>query len=174
MSQFAEAFTRDVTRQYSHSFSEHQTSGEAATHGVPTHGVPFAAMVLGKSGTVRCCHAEAARLFRASAQTLVGRHVRELIPDLPFNARTPGYNVAYTTFWASEGPQRGFCGLDRQGGSFGLQVALDRLDLQKHHQIFVALSSTGCRCPVAGIVRPCSSFESEALRSVWLGSEPSR
>ncbi|MBI4293819.1 MAG: hypothetical protein HY661_20280 [Betaproteobacteria bacterium] len=113
-------------------------------------------MVLDRSGTVRYCHAEAARLFRASAHTLVGRHVRALIPHLPFNPRTPGYNVAYTTFWASEGPQRGFCGLDSQGGLFGVQVALDRLDLQKHPQIIVALAPTGCRCPVAGIVRKCS------------------
>lgn len=151
MSQFAEAFTRDVTKQYPYVFSDgYQACDEAATHGVP-----FAVMVLDKLGTVRYCDGEAARLFRTSARTLVGRQVKELIPDLPFNSRTPAYNVAYATFWATEGPQRGFCGLDCQGSSFGLQVALDRLALQKYHLIIVVLSTTGCRCSASGTVRRC-------------------
>ena len=139
MSHFSEAHTWEVTPQNSRLFSEQvETRGKAAAHRAP-----FAAMVLNRSGTVRYCHADAARLFCASARALVGRHVSELIPDLPFKPRTPGYNVAYSTFWASEGPQRGFCGVDTQGRSFGLQVALRTPELEKHDQIIVALAAAG-------------------------------
>ncbi|MBI4289850.1 MAG: PAS domain-containing protein [Betaproteobacteria bacterium] len=135
MSHLTEAFNWNVTQQNSHLFSERDdSSGEALAHSVP-----FAAMVLDKSGTVCYCHADAARLFHASAHTLVGRHVRELIPDLPFKPRTPGYNVAYAAFWANEGAQHGFCGVDSQGRAFGIRVALDRLELEKRHQILLRL-----------------------------------
>jgi len=135
MSQFTEALILDVTQRYPHLFPErHETGGETAAHEVP-----FAAMVLDRLGTVRYCHADAARLFGASAHTLVGRHVTELIPDLPFKPRTPGYNVAYAAFWAPDGSRRGFCGVDNEGRSFGLQIALDRLELEKHHQILLSL-----------------------------------
>lgn len=135
MSKFTETVNWNVTQQTSHFFSEgHESGGEAAAQGVP-----FAAMVLDRLGTVRYCHADAARLFRARAHTLIGRHVKDLIPDLPFNPRTPGYNVAYAAFWASENPRRGFCGVDSQGRSFGLQVALDKLELEKRYQILLSL-----------------------------------
>ena len=135
MSHLTEAFNWNVTQQNSHLFPERDdTSGETAAPGVP-----FAAMVLDKSGTVCYCHADAARLFHASAHTLVGRHVRELIPGLPFKPRTPGYNVAYAAFWASEEAQHGFCGVDSQGRAFGIRVAVDRLELEKRHQILLRL-----------------------------------
>lgn len=139
MSHSSEAHNLEVTQQNSHLFSERvETRRKAAAHRVP-----FAAMVLNRSGTVRSCHDDAARLFCASADALVGRHVSELIPHLPFKPRTPGYNVAYSTFWASEGPQRGFCGVDTQGRLFGLQVALRTPELDKHDQIIVALAAAG-------------------------------
>jgi PAS fold len=129
----------DIRQQISHLFSvPDDIAGEAAAEGGA-----FATMVLDSSGTVRYCHDCAARLFRADAHALVGRHVRELIPDLPFKPATPEYNVAYATFWARESPQRGFCGVDSQGCLFGLQVALDRLDLERHPRIIVALAATG-------------------------------
>ena len=112
--------------------------------------IPFAAMVLDWLGSIRYCHADAARLFGESAQALVGWHVKELIPDLPFSPSTPWYNIAYATFWAHQGPQRGFCGLDNQGRAFGLEVALDRLDLDECHRIIVTLAATGYACLIAG------------------------
>jgi hypothetical protein len=135
MSHLTEALNWNVTQQNSHLFPEREVSGSEAT----AHGVPFAAMVLDKSGTVCYCHADAARLFHASAHALVGRHVRELIPDLPFKPRTPGYNVAYAAFWANEEAQHGFCGVDSQGRAFGIRVAVDRLELEKRHQILLRL-----------------------------------
>lgn len=131
MSRFTEASKEEVTKQYLHLFSGPDVAAARE--------IPIAAMILDSSGTVVYCHADAARLFHASPSTLVGQHVSELIPDLPFDRRTPGYNLAYATFWAPEGPPRGFAGVDGQGRSFGLQLALDRLQLQKHQQILLGL-----------------------------------
>lgn len=145
MSYFTEASDGEATKQYSHLFSQHD---EAAAHGNPV-----AAMILDSSGTVRYCHADAAHLFHASPSVLVGRHIRELIPDLPFDQRTPGYNVAYATFWAPEGPPRGFCGVDGQGRFFGLQLTLDRLQLEKHQQILLNLR---LQVESADLAEPCA------------------
>lgn len=149
MSHGTKAFEEDVMQQNSQLFSARDEPGAEAA----SHRVPFAAMVLDSLGTVRYCHADAARLFRAGARTLVGRHLSELIPGLPFNPMTPGYNVAYATFWAPEGSRRGFCGVDSQGLTFGLQVTLDRLNLEKHHQILLSL-----RLPMeaAPLPEPCT------------------
>jgi hypothetical protein len=134
MPRVTEATSWDAAQPYSHLFSEgYETGGKAA------NGFDFAAMFLDSLGTVRYCHADAARLFRAGAQTLVGRHVSALIPDLPFHSMTPGYNVAYATFWAPKGLQRGFCGVDNNGRAFGLQIEMDRLELEKQHLILLRL-----------------------------------
>ena len=139
MSQTSEILALNLTRQYSHVFSnERKTCGEAHAPKVP-----FAAIVLDRFGTGWYCNAEAAQLFRAGLHTLVGRHVKDLIPDLPFNSSTPGYNIAYATFWANVPPRR-FRGLDSQGNSFGLEVALHRPDLEHHYQIIVVLAPFGC------------------------------
>ncbi len=107
--------------------------------GPPEHGDFIAVMVLDGAGRIRYCDSEAAQLFRASRSALMDRHVKERIPDLPFRLRTPGYNVAYATFWSPWGPPRAFCGLDIQGRSFDVQVALDPMLLGKRHQILVRL-----------------------------------
>ena len=96
MPYFSEAFNADITPGYSKSLCDLELTGSSAT----AHAIPFATMILDSLGTVRYCHADAARLFDASANTLVGRPVRDLIADLPFNSKTPGYNIAYASFWA--------------------------------------------------------------------------
>lgn len=157
MCHFTAASNGEVTPQYSHLFSQ---PGEGAAHGIP-----IAAMILDRSGTVRYCHADAARLFHASPSTLVGRHVNELIPNLPFGRRTPGYNVAYATFWAPEGPPRGFVGVDGQGRSFGVQVVLDRLELEEHQQILLGLR---LQVESAHLPEPCSDCgELVDVRTDW-------
>lgn len=150
MSYAIEAFARSVAPQCPHMVSEiDEADGKDIAHDVPV-----TAMVLDWLGTVRYCNADAARLFGVSAHTVVGRHIKELIPDLPFSPSTPWYNVAYATFWAPQGPQRNFCGLNNGGGAFGLAVALNRLEQDGSHQIIVALAATGCSCLIAGTAYP--------------------
>ncbi|MBI4294006.1 MAG: hypothetical protein HY661_21225 [Betaproteobacteria bacterium] len=131
MSHFTEACGEAVTQKHSLPYSG---PGEAATQGIAV-----AAMILDRWGTVRYCDADAACLFHATPNTLVGRHVRELIPELPFDRRTPGYNVAYAAFWTPTGPSRSFSGVDSRGRLFGVWLALDRLELEKHQQILLRL-----------------------------------
>ncbi|MBI2959206.1 MAG: hypothetical protein HYY28_02745 [Betaproteobacteria bacterium] len=99
----------------------------------------LATIVLDRLGTVRYCHDEAADLFGSPALSLIGKHIKALIPDLPFNARTPGYNVAYAAFWAPDGPRQRYCGVDSLGRSFDLQIALESLELEKKQQIVLNL-----------------------------------
>ena len=130
-SQFAVAPNGTITQRHPLLYAE---PGAAAGLGSA-----IAAMILDRSGTVRYGHADAARLFHISPNALVGRHVTELIPELPLDRRTPGYNLAYATFWAPAGPPRAFSGVDSQGRSFGVRVGLDRLELEKHQYILLSL-----------------------------------
>lgn len=97
MCHFIVASDGTVTWQPSHPYPE---PGEAATHGTA-----IATIILDRSGTVRYCHADAARLFHTGPNTLVGRHVTEMIPELPLARRTSGYNAAYVTFRTPQVPR---------------------------------------------------------------------
>lgn len=128
--------SRRVTQQKieCRSSARQKSSGNAAAHAVE-----LATMVLDKSGMVRYCNAAAARLFRANTQKLARRHITALIPSLPFNAETPGYNIAYATFWAAAGRWQVFGGADSEGCSLWLQVLLDKLQLEGSYQILLNL-----------------------------------
>jgi PAS domain-containing protein len=121
----------DIERR---SAERRKSSGNAVAHIVE-----LATMVLDKSGIIRYCNAAAARLFRADTLELARRHITALIPSLPFNAETPGYNVAYATFWATGGRWRVFGGKDSAGRSVWLHVLLDKLELEGGHQILLNL-----------------------------------
>lgn len=99
----------------------------------------IATMILDKSGIVRYYNAAAACLFRASTWELARRHITALIPGLPFNAETPGYNVAYAAFWAAGGRWRVFGGEDTKGSPMRLHVLMDKLELEGDHQILLIL-----------------------------------
>lgn len=103
----------------------------------------FALMVLDKHGTVCQCDAAAARLFAAGAQQLIGKPVGELIPDMPLKPDTPGYNVAYAAFWASEACGREFRGRDGRGRAVCLELSLAGLAPEGGHQILLRLRQAG-------------------------------
>lgn len=98
-------------------------SGAAGGARAVRAGVP-AAIVMDCYGTVQHCSSSLAGLFQTRPRFLIGRHIRELIPNLPLSAATPGYNAAYATFWAAKGEQGGFEGVDSYGKTFGLRIAL--------------------------------------------------
>lgn len=130
----------ELSRKVMQQRIEHRTSKRRKGSGsAAAHAVEFATMVLDKAGIVRYCNAAAARLFRANTRDLARRHITALIPGLPFNAETPGYNVAYATFWAAGGRWRSFGGADSAGRSLRLQVFLDKLQLEGGYQILLNL-----------------------------------
>lgn len=59
------------------------------------------ALILDSKGVVRFCSPALARFAGFDRSGLAGKHVRSLIPALPFNAGTEGYNVAFAAFTAA-------------------------------------------------------------------------
>lgn len=112
---------------------------------IGTRAEPRATMVLDRIGIVRYCNADAAQLFAAGAESLVGKHISALVPDLPFSRRTPGYNLAYAAFWAPDGPCRRHSGVGSSGGSFDLHIALERLEVEGRQYILLSLGHSATR-----------------------------
>lgn len=75
-------------------FASHHQVTATATDAMAAAGP----LVLDQNGTIRFCSTAAARLAGTTAAGLVGRPIRHLLPQLPFNHGTPGYNVAFAMF----------------------------------------------------------------------------
>ncbi len=128
--------SRQLTQQKT---KRHSPERQKSSINPAARAVELATMILDKSGIVRYCNAAAARLFRASTRELTQRHITALIPGLPFNSETPGYNIAYAAFWAAGRPWRVFGGADSRGCSLWLHVLLDKLELEGGYQILLNL-----------------------------------
>lgn len=57
-------------------------------------------LLLDSKGIIRFCSASAARIVAASPHQLVGRQIRTVLPGLPINPLTEGYNIAFAAFSA--------------------------------------------------------------------------
>ena len=101
--------------------------------------VELATIILDRLGKILFCNATAARLFCARTQQLLGLDIRALMPNLPLRPVTPGYNLAYATFWAAEGGWRQFNGRDSGRRVFRLEAALDKYELASRRQILLSL-----------------------------------
>lgn len=62
----------------------------------------FGVLIFDSKGLVRFCSAALAQLIGANAKELTGTCVRELLPALPFDPATEGYNVAFGIFRAAK------------------------------------------------------------------------
>ncbi len=123
---------------------EHQIvgglSGTSAERGAATADeFEPATIILDVLGKVVCCNHAAMRLFCDNLRPLAGRNIRALIPDFPLRPVTPGYNLAYATFWAAEGGWRQFSGRDSRRRLFRLEAGLDKCELESHRQILLNL-----------------------------------
>ena len=54
-------------------------------------------------GCITCGDSSIACLLDMHVDTLVGKPVASVIPDIPFSVKTPGYNLAYAIFNATNG-----------------------------------------------------------------------
>jgi PAS domain-containing protein len=52
-------------------------------------------------GTIVFCDTAVARLQGSSCENLIGRPIRAVVPGLPLDPRTEGYNVAFVSFSAA-------------------------------------------------------------------------
>ncbi len=83
------------------------------------------ALTLDTCGIVRDCDTDAAALFSMSADTIVGRHIKRLLPDLPLRSATPDFNRVYASFCAAQPVWTWHAGNDATGRSIGLFVSLE-------------------------------------------------
>jgi hypothetical protein len=58
-------------------------------------------VILDQYGCIVACGQHIAALAGVEGQTLSGQPIKSLLPTLPFQAGTPGYNVAFAVFHAN-------------------------------------------------------------------------
>lgn len=75
-------------------FASHHAVAATASDAMAAAGT----LVLDQNGSIRFCSAAVARLAGTTAADLLGRPIRDLLPQLPFNHGTPGCNVAFAMF----------------------------------------------------------------------------
>lgn len=79
-------------------------------------------LVVDQHGMVTACGAAIPYMLDLALGQLVGQAARELLPGLPLNGATTGYNVAYLTFWAACGDARRVGGRGSNGGDLLFDV----------------------------------------------------
>src|SRR5436309_1445287 len=60
-------------------------------------------LILDSKGVIHCSSAAIAQLAGVPQEELTGRAIKLLIPDLPLDADTQGYNVAFFSFLTASG-----------------------------------------------------------------------
>jgi PAS domain-containing protein len=83
-----------------------------------------AVLVVDAGGAVRFCGDRAAQLLDTRSEDILGRPIQSLIPDLPLQNATLGYNVAYTCFWSVQDDWRRFHRSASNGRAAPLEVKL--------------------------------------------------
>lgn len=105
-------------------------------------------VILDRHGCIRACGQQIAALAGMPVQTLSGQPIKSILPALPFQPDTPGYNVAFAVFLANT-RQRKVCAM-RKGAHAPVMVDvfltmletepdyLFRLDIRKHADLSVS------------------------------------
>lgn len=96
-------------------------------------------VLLDKHGVVRFCNPSMELLFNCRKGELDGCDVAKLLPSLPLRKKTPGYNLAFATFWEQEALQLNLNGHTTTGGSLLLTVSVRRVSVERHHFILLSL-----------------------------------
>ncbi len=86
--------------------------------------MPWASMLLDAGGHIRRCGRRAASIFGRRAEQLIGWPIQALIPALPLQPATLGYNLAFVTFWRLDRDRPQLWGVDHKGDRFALDVEL--------------------------------------------------
>jgi len=88
-----------------------------------------ATLILDVRGRIQFCSRAVASVFGRDMTNLLDQPITVLVPDLPIRAQTPGYNVAYASFWFSDRKWHRFRATDGGARSFIVDLALSLLNL---------------------------------------------
>lgn len=97
-------------------------------------------LLLDKHGVVRYCNTEMESLFNCRKGGLDGCDVAKILPSLPLRKRTPGYNLAFATFWEQEALELSLNGHTSTGDSLILAVSVRRVNIDKQQFILLNIS----------------------------------
>lgn len=123
-------------------------------------------VILDQHGCIRACGQQIAALAGIVGQRLNGQPIKSLLPTLPFQASTPGYNVAFAVFQANAG-RRTVCKMTKgAGAAVMVDVALTiletapaylfRLDIRKHADLAFPTPDTGAPAQQQAIFQRCA------------------
>lgn len=96
-------------------------------------------LVLDKTGIIRFCSAAVARLAGTSATCLIGRPIKFLLPQLPFNHDTPGYNAAFARFSSVADVSRALLLNRKDGIQITVDASLSSFKINQEYQFCLEL-----------------------------------
>lgn len=85
-------------------------------------------LIIDAGGWICAFNPGAARLFGAAGGALRRRHIRTLMPELPLQPKTIGYNLAYVRMWYGDGMVRESQGVKLDGQQLKLGIAITPLE----------------------------------------------
>lgn len=83
-------------------------------------------MLLDCGGRIQQCSRRVAAIFGRRPEQVSGWPIQALIPALPLLPATPGYNLAFVTFWHRGCGRLPLWGFDRNGNRLALEADLQR------------------------------------------------
>lgn len=95
--------------------------------------VAVGSLVLDTNGIIRFCSAAVAWHAGAIAAGLIGRPIKSLLPQLPFNHDTPGYNVAYAMFSFASGVSYTLLLAKVDGSQMTVDASLSSFKINEEH-----------------------------------------
>jgi hypothetical protein len=113
-------------------------------------------LVVDGVGRIERCSPSVTALLGWPAGALVGLPVSAIFPELPFAVNTPGYNLAYAVFHASEGRWTRRTALSAQGLKVPVDVALSKVTVEGRPGIALRL-----RPPLLLSPRPAPSVQGD-------------
>jgi hypothetical protein len=96
-------------------------------------------LILDLFGVVRFCSCDLARLMRCDPSDLTGRAVQNLLPDLAFSAKTPGYNLSLAKTMFAQGQWQPLRLTRDKSETLLIDAALESVEIQKRRLFHVDL-----------------------------------
>lgn len=133
----------EMTTQPAYSSAAHEPTGEPAmttpAHLARPRAEDPAMALVDLAGSICFCSPSLGRLVGAHSQTLEGCAISDVLPALPLRPQTAAFNLAFATYWATQGEPLAI-NASARGGAKPVEVWLRLLHLQGMVLIMVSVS----------------------------------